>query len=86
VTRKQLAQFAIAQALTIVALALGGYGYINYVDHRRVESERASQAQTRLIVCQIALGQADAFREASSPVGVQAREGWLALARQFRCE
>jgi len=85
-TRKQLAYFAVVQAMTIIALALGGYGYTNYVDQRRVEGERENQAKTRLIVCQIALGQADAFREATSTIGQQAREGWLALARQFRCE
>jgi hypothetical protein len=93
VTRRSWAYLALCQALMFIMLGLGGYGYTNYVDQRRADDERRAAAErqrqaeeTRLIVCQVALGQADAFREATSPTGQQARAGWLKLAQQLHCE
>lgn len=91
-TRRQWAQLAIMQAAMFVLLAYGGFAYTNYVDQQRARDERraaaarAEQAElTRRTICQIAIGQAEAFRDATSPTGQQARDGWLTLAQQMRC-
>ena len=92
-SRRQWAYLTLINFLSVLAIGVGGYAYTNYVNDQRIRDERRASAaravqaeQTRLIVCQIALGQADAFRESTSPTGIQARDGWLALAREFHCE
>jgi hypothetical protein len=80
-----------------LVLGLGGAVYTNVlytdrVDRRRAEAEqraaqeRAAQSeQNRQVICRIALGQADAFSDATSKIGKDARQAWLDLAAQLRC-
>jgi len=82
--------------LTLI-VGLGGavYGnvlYTNGVDQRRAAAERraaddrtAQSEQARLIFCRVALTQAEAFKDATSQVGRDARQGWLDLAALLRC-
>jgi len=93
VTRRQLAYFALVQAVMFFALAFGGYGYTNYVDHKRVQGERAAalerQRQSEItlkVICDMATAQEDVFRDSTGQIGLKAFNAWQALATQFHCE
>jgi hypothetical protein len=91
-SRRQLVYLCICLFGGFLLVGLANVGYTNYVDQQRTKSERAAAVsraeqgeQTRLIVCRIALRQADAFKDAQSSAGQEARQGWLDLAAQFHC-
>lgn len=91
-TRRQLAYLCVCLFGGFLLVGLANVGYTNYVDQQRTRAERAAAAsraeqneQTRLIVCRIAQRQAEAFKDAQSPAGQDARQGWLDLAVQFHC-
>jgi predicted negative regulator of RcsB-dependent stress response len=92
-TRKQLSYLCLTLFVGFLLVGLGNVGYTQHVDHQRTKAERAAAAaraaqseQMRQIVCRVAQRQAEAFRDATSPVGQDARQGWLDLAAQMNCD
>lgn len=92
-TRRQLSYLCVVLAVGYLLSVAAGIGYTNHVDQRqRADAAHAAaereqgQAQTRAIVCKVALGQAEAFRDAATPAGRESRDNWLALAAQLHCE
>lgn len=68
-------------------------GYVDHVNSERDRAEREARArsaaqaeQTRLLVCRLATGYGDFYREnPPAPGREQVRDTWAALAVQFRC-
>ena len=79
-------------ALAAVAIGVGNVYYTNRVDARRAHAaaqvevaRRAAAEQNRLLVCSLALAQAEAFQDATSDPGRKSREAWLAMVERFNC-
>ncbi len=79
-------------ALAAVVIGVGNVAYTNRVDERRAHAaaqvevaRHAAAEQNRLLVCSLALAQAEAFQDATSEPGRKSREAWLALVERFNC-
>lgn len=75
-----------------LAIGVGNVAYTNHVDGRRRHAEqverdaRARTAfETTQLVCQLAIAQSEALRDATSPAGIKSRDTWIALAHRFSC-
>lgn len=95
--RKRLLRAAVyTVGVLVVGVLLNLWAVLGYVDHvnserdqaeRRAAARQTAQAeQTRQLVCRLALGYGDYFRDNPPPPGrEQIRDTWAALAVQFRC-
>jgi hypothetical protein len=79
-------------ALAAVVIGIGNIAYTNRVDERRarsaaqVEIARSAVAeQNRLLVCSLAIAQAEALNGAGSEAGRRSHDAWVALATRFNC-
>ncbi len=79
-------------SVAAVVIGVGNVAYTNRVDERRAQAaaqvdiaRRAAAEQNRLLVCSLALAQAEAFKDATSDPGRKSREAWTALAERFHC-
>jgi hypothetical protein len=89
---RKLIYGTMAAVVAALLVGVGNVAYTNSVDHKReasrvaVEHERAALAeQNRQLVCALAIAQADAFQDATSPAGQKSRDAWLAMADRFHC-
>lgn len=83
----------LVAVLAALLVGVGNVAYTNSVDaHRRAEAVRQERAraaageQTRQLVCQLAMAQADAFSDAASDAGQKSLAAWRAMLVRFNCE
>lgn len=83
----------LCSMLAALLIGIGNIAYTNHVDEKRYavarqteRDRREAEEQNRLIVCQVARGQAEALEGAESDAGRKARAAWIALAVRFNCE
>lgn len=95
-TRRNFAYMTLTIFVCFIVIAMGGYGYINYVNDQRIAgdrkaaetaaAERARQGEiTRKIICDMVNAQVDVFADSTGPVGAKALAAWRALSVQFQC-
>lgn len=92
-SRRRFAYLIVTVVLGFVVSTVGGISYTNHVDQQRRESEKAAAAaraeqseQTRRLICDLSLRNAAVYENATTPVGVQARDVWLQFAVRFHCQ
>lgn len=79
-------------AAAAVAIGIGNVVYTDRVDGRRAhaaavaeQARRAAAEQNRMLVCTLALAQAEAFKDATGEAGRKSHDAWAALAARFGC-
>lgn len=82
----------LVAVLAALLVGVGNVAYTNSVDGRRraeVAQQAAARAQvqeqTRQLVCQLAIAQADAFSDATSAAGQKSLAAWRAMTERFHC-
>lgn len=78
--------------VALLVVGVGNVAYTNGVDSRRraeateQDRERARAGeQTRQLVCSLAVAQAEAFSDATSPAGQKSLAAWRAMSDRFHC-
>jgi hypothetical protein len=93
-TKRQLAYLCLALFLGFLLNIGGTLGYVRYVEHQRMQAERAAQAeqarqadQTRRIICDLANGYLRTYADNPpvTPAGVGVQQTWQAMAARFLC-